>query len=196
MSELPPRSGESTQDVDESMLPWYRQFWAWFILFPLIAVVISCSITVTIAVMNADDRVVDKYYKEGRLINVRLDEDILAAELDLVADVTFDQDLQEMVVRLQSNTGEYPDTLVLELSHISNQNYDHQVRLQHIAKGQYQAELEQLLRYRWYLRLRPLLDPTAAPEDINALATAGTQWRLRGNIDFSSQSVVRLAATL
>jgi len=196
MSDLPHRSGGSVNNSDEPLLPWYREFWAWFVLFPLIAVVISCSITVSIAVMNADDRVVDNYYKEGRLINVRLDEDVLAAELALVADVEFDQELQEMVVRLQSNRSDYPDNLVLELSHMSNKNYDHQVRLQHIAKGQYQAELSQPLRYRWYLRLRPLPSSDATLDSVNALATAGTQWRLRGNINFSHQSEVRLTAAL
>jgi hypothetical protein len=47
--------------IIEDLKPWYRQFWAWFILSPLITVVIVSSITVTLAVKNADDRVVDNY---------------------------------------------------------------------------------------------------------------------------------------
>lgn len=171
-------------DNSPSSNPWYREPWAWFVLSPLIVVVISCSITVTIAVKNADDRVVDNYYKEGRMINTRMDEDIQAAHLAIAADMQFDHEVKELVVRLQTLEKVFPDSLTLEMSHISEQAQDHNIQLKHIAKGQYQAELEQPLQYRWYIRLRP----TVVQESTEDL------WRLRGSINFSEQSTIRLSS--
>ncbi len=169
---------------------WYREFWAWFILTPLIVVVIVSSITVSLAVRNADDRVIDNYYKEGRMINMRLEEDLKAAELQLVAEIDFDQSLAELVVRLNSIEQQFPSELILDFSHVSDQTLDHQVLLKHIHQGHYQAELDRVLAHRWYLRLSPKLansDTVQVPQN---------EWRLRGDINFSQSSSVRLAAEL
>ncbi len=50
------------EQMNEDLKPWYRQFWAWFILSPLITVVIVSSITVTIEVINDEDCVVENSY--------------------------------------------------------------------------------------------------------------------------------------
>lgn len=164
--------------------PWYKEFWAWFILTPLIVVVCVSTFTVTVAVKNADDRVLDDYYKEGRLINMRLDEDLAANQLALLADIVIDSSISEVSLHLQNNQQAFPESLILELSHPSDQQQDHQLTLQHIAKGRYRAELEQALNYRWYLRLRPVVD-----DGVNS-----PLWRLRGEIDMSKQANVRLSA--
>lgn len=177
------------QSPQETQKPWYREFWAWFILAPLLLVVVVSTYTVSLAVRHADDRVVDNYYKEGRMINVRLDEDLVAVQLQLVADIAFDQKVAELVVQLSAIDQTFPDAINLELSHPSDQELDHQVQLQHIAQGQYQAELDRELSYRWYLRLRPA-DPKPNTASVNK------KWRLRGEIDFSQHSSVRLTAEL
>lgn len=165
--------------------PWYREFWAWFILTPLIVVVPVSLYTVFLAVYHADDRVVDNYYQEGRMINQRMDEDLAAARIGLIADIRFDQDIGEMTVQLHHQQSVFPTQIHLELSHPSDQALDHQLSLQHIAKGHYQTELHGTLSYRWYLRLR---------SDSASANTVGDPWRLRGEIDFSTQSSVRLHA--
>ena len=104
--------------------PWYRQFWAWFILSPLIVVVIVSSITVTLAVKGADDRVLDDYYKEGRMINMRLDQDLLAQSLSVRADLQFDQELKELTLQLDLKEAELPSQLLLELSHPAKADLD------------------------------------------------------------------------
>lgn len=172
---------------------WYKEFWAWFILTPLIVVVIVSSFTVSLAVRHADDRVVDNYYKEGRLINARLDEDILASELALSAVLQFDLSINELTIKLDNNTQQYPDTIYLELGHTSDQSQDHMLALQHLAKGQYQTELTRKLQYRWYLRLRS--DGNPPPIDTaEVVHQANDVWRLRGEIDLSKQSTVTLTA--
>lgn len=194
-------SSESTAE----RLPkkWYREFWAWFILSPLIVVVFVSSYTVSLAVSNADDRVIDDYYKEGRMINMRLDEDMAAANMELTADIAIDHELSDIVVTLKNTQNEFPESLTLEFSHPLDKTFDYDVTLSHIAKGQYQAELQQTLEYRWYLRLRPVITMAASTTATASEASVSqnvdphsvTLWRLRGEIDFSQQSVVRLQSS-
>jgi len=177
----------------ETGTKWYREFWAWFIFTPLIVIVIVCSVYGSIAWRYADDRVVDNYYKEGRLINARLDEDILASDLALSAELIFDAAVNELTIVLSNNTQEYPDAIYLELSHVSDQSQDHKIALQHVAQGHYQVELDKALQYRWYLRLRS--DSKPPPIDTaTALNPADDVWRLRGEVDLSKQSSVTLTA--
>ncbi len=176
----------SKPPVDQSETPkvWYREFWAWFILAPLIVVVIVSTFTVTVAVYYSDDRVIDNYYKEGRLINNRLDEDLAAAELKLHASLQFDRLVEEVVVYLQADTDVFPDTIALNLSHPSDEELDHTLVLSHVARGQYQGELSQDLDFRWYIKLQPLLAEGEEKGD--------DFWRLRGEINFATQSKVDL----
>lgn len=167
---------------EENPQPWYRQFWAWFVLAPLIVVVIVSSYTISLAVGGADDRVLDNYYKEGRMINVRLDQDILAAKLQLQADIRFDQELGELVVELQSvDDKPLSDSLTLELGHPAKQAFDHSIVLTRVAKNSYQAELDNVLQYRWYLRLYP------------NNVTDDQLWRLKGEIDFARKPTIVLS---
>lgn len=160
--------------------PWYRQFWAWFILSPLIVVVIVSSFTVTVAVRYADDRVVDNYYKEGRLINMRQDEDVYAKELAVTAAVAFDRELSELVIKLDKSGEVLPESLRLGMSHPAKADYDHTIVLKRIADNHYHAELNQPLVNRWYLRLQPIYQDTSI-----------ASWRLRGEINFSqTESIV------
>ncbi|MFT6387632.1 MAG: hypothetical protein ACJAUP_001004 [Cellvibrionaceae bacterium] len=170
-------------DVSDAR-PWYRQFWAWFILSPLIAVVIVSSITVTLAVKGADDRVVDNYYKEGRMINMRIDEDVLAQKLGIIAEIQFDVEINELSLRLKQTNSSLPEKLKLEFSHPVQAELDYSLILNRVGANQYQAELSaQPLRYRWYLRLLPLEQ-----------AEVDERWRLRGEINFSDTQTVILKA--
>jgi uncharacterized protein len=190
------QSPADKQILLETAKPWYREFWAWFILTPLIVVVMVSTFTVSVAVRNADDRVIDNYYKEGRMINMRLDEDLAAAHLSLVADIVFDTDAGELLVTLQSADNTFPETITLALSHPSDQSLDHQILLTYLAKGQYRAELDKILSYRWYLRLHNQELSVQKMDGIQDASAKYAHWRLRGEIDFAKQSTVRLTATL
>ncbi len=174
--------------------PWYREFWAWFVLSPLIVVVIVSSITVSIAVRNADDRVVDNYYKEGRMINMRLDEDLLAQKLAVEAELNFDLEVNELVLRLNISNEELPERLLLELSHPVQAVLDHELVLTRTANNQYNSELfkestqktahTSSLENRWYLRLKPMYSDSTTSSEKNQKPV----WRLRGEIDFSKSN--------
>lgn len=182
---------ESEQDIQ----PWYKQFWAWFILSPLIVVVIVSSITVTIAVKGADDRVIDNYYKEGRMINMRLDEDLLAKSMGITATLVFDDEIDELSLRLQQNTPVFPELLQLELSHPIQAELDYVVKLRRVASNQYAAELPpQPLRNRWYLRLLPTAEDQKAKGNDGSSDEIDRRWRLRGEINFDHTQTITLQA--
>lgn len=189
--------------IDEDLKPWYRQFWAWFILAPLITVVIVSSITVTLAVKNADDRVVDNYYKEGRAINMRLDQDLLAISLDINAQLRFDTISDDLVLILNSQADTLPEYLLLELSHPAYSERDHKLLLTRTAANQYNTELsDEVLNSRWYLRLLPIesLEGADKANIVEQTKSSVSQtldntkqvWRLRGEIDFAKTKTVFL----
>lgn len=70
----------SHPDADKA---WYRHPFLWLaILLPATAVVAGL-ITLYIAIVNADDPVVDEWYKEGKAINRSAEQEQLAARLGI-----------------------------------------------------------------------------------------------------------------
>ncbi len=160
--------------------PWYKQFWAWFILTPLLIVVVACLFFVSIAVFNADDVVIDNYYKEGRMINQRFEQDEKAAALKLSGKLDFDLLLGEVLLSIQGES-DFPETLTLLLNHPTSAERDSQVSLHRIAAGRYRGDLEKQPTHRRYLRLVPVSDATQQ----NA-----AEWRLTGEIDFAASDSI------
>lgn len=167
--------------ANEVIQPWYKQFWAWFILAPLIVVVIVCCITVTIAFKNRDDVVIDNYYKEGRMINMRVEEDKRAEALQLAGMLTFDLEVGEIWLQL-SSLEPLPEVLSLTLDHPAKESYDQHLLLKRVGEGRYRADLDRPLQHHWYLRVQPV-----STEDLEQV-----DWRLKGEIDFSKDNSVRL----
>jgi uncharacterized protein len=163
----------NTSGSQEPIQPWYKQFWAWFILAPLIIVIIACAITVSIAFKNKDDIVIDNYYKEGRMINQRFEQDSTAREMGLSGELMFDREVGEVFLTLQSDVV-LPEKLVLELSHPQKAEYDQQLTLKKVSEGRYRADLDARLQHHWYVRILPLSEA----EIVEA------PWRLKGEIDF------------
>jgi hypothetical protein len=157
----------------EPVAPWYKQFWAWFILAPLIVVVIACSITVSIAFKNKDDVVIDNYYKEGRTINQRFIQDANAREMGLSGELVFDRQLGEILLSLQADE-ELPDELELELSHPSKAAKDMYLTLKQMSPGRYRTDYDGTLENHWYVRILPHKEEQIAE----------ARWRLKGEVDF------------
>lgn len=179
----------STNKNDPPLIskPWYREFWAWFILAPLIVVFIVSSITITLAVRGADDRVVDHYYKEGRMINMRLDEDISAHHLSAKAALQFNLPAKTIHLFLSIDS-KLPATLRLELSHPAEAALDSEIGLTRVAGStEYRGVLpEPMLNSRWYLKLLPIYDDKPRHDD------KPRSWRLRGEINLSQGTSILL----
>lgn len=161
-------------------MPWYKEVWAWFVLTPLIVVVIACMITGTIAFTNQDDIVVDNYYQEGRMINQRFEQDEHAAALGLQGELRFDRQVGEVVLTLSSHEP-LPAHLVLGLDSPALANQDLELTLAEISPGHYRGDLPHSIAHRWYIRI--------LPETETQIAEA--PWRLKAEIDFDHAESVR-----
>ncbi|WP_461516409.1 FixH family protein [Porticoccus sp.] len=158
--------------------PWYRQSWLWFLIALPGTVVVASLFTVYIAFKNADTLVVDSYYRKGLAINQVLEQDKLAARLGVTAEVRLDAESGELFVTL-NGIDTPPEQVTLLLLHPTDESRDRTLLLSPITAGHYRTDLDQQLQYRYYLRLFP------EPQK---------EWRLAGELDFSSMNQVMLSA--
>lgn len=161
--------------AEEKILPWYRQFWFWFVFGPLIFIVALCAVTVTVAFRYSDDVVTDNYYKSGVMINQTLQQDEHAAQLGLNAALKFDQDTGEVLVHLQGS--EQPKQLMLYLDNPVKSAKDQHILLQEISAGNYRGELAEPINYSWYLALVPETEVSKRKQ---------AQWLLTGDINLAN----------
>ena len=159
----------------EKIQPWYRQFWFWFVFAPLILVICVSMVTVTIAFRHADDVVIDNYYKEGKAINQKLDEDRRAYEMHLSAHLRFDRVTGEIFVTI-ANQQALPDQLLLLLAHPFEADLDQDILLKRVSDGRYRGELQRKVDYSWYLSLLPISDKAKRDD---------AEWLLSGEINFA-----------
>lgn len=161
--------------------PWYRQGWAWFLLTPLIVIVLVMAGYITVAVKMSDDVVIDNYYREGRMYNERLEQDHRATALGLRAELSFDLETGEAFIQMTG--AELPETLVLLLQHPTEADLDQTIILNAIGEGRYRGDLVLGVNFSRYLLLFPGLS-------IADRATA--TWRLKDQIDFQKSHTVTL----
>lgn len=133
--------------------PWYTYPWVWFLIaVPLSAVAFGIVMIVS-ANYAPDDLVVDNYYKEGKGINRRIRQDVLAAELGVIA--SLDAMTEEGLV-FSINSGS--DELQLSAYHVTSREQDLSVPLQKLGDiytGQSQALVTALSAPGvWYLEIR------------------------------------------
>lgn len=164
--------------------PWHQEFWAWFILTPLIVVMIVSSITITLAIRYADDRVVDDYYKEGRMINLKRDQEQVAQQINLLVSLDFNAESKILQLRLSSDleAQQHPKELILRMSHPAQAELDQELLLISTQLNHYQANIDpSSFQHRWYLTLTP------RDEFSDAIL-----WRLRGEIDLTQNLSLEL----
>lgn len=175
-----------TAEATEQVLPWYRQFWFWFVFGPLIFIIVLCCFTVSIAFKYSDDVVTDNYYKSGLMINQTLMQDERAAALNLLADVKFDQATGEVLVAL-SGDNTLPRSLRLFLDNPVKAKKDQTVLLTEITAGQYRGELTSPVDYSWYVSLVPEADISKRKQ---------AEWLLTGQINFAKTQQTRLQSRI
>lgn len=153
--------------------PWYRQFWPWFlILLPASSVVGGLS-TVVIAFKNADDVVVDQWYREGKAINKSLAAEKRAGELGLRA--TLRNDGGAAVLTFSDAASVEAGSMKLALRHPTLAERDQVLRLVRAAPGEYRAPVS-LPQGSWVATLEP------EPGD----------WRIRRRVSFHDTTTTPL----
>lgn len=132
-------------------LPWYRQFWPWFLIALPGSVVIASLAMVYIASRGADDLVADDYYRAGLAINERLEAQQRAHALGISVRLRFEAD----GVKADLTAPGDPEELRLRLSHPMEADRDVTLTLRRIAPGHYAAPLDAAVAPRWHWSLAP-----------------------------------------
>ncbi|WP_226705162.1 FixH family protein [Microbulbifer elongatus] len=165
-----------TQKLDKKAPgPWYREPWFWMVMAPLILVVIVSLTMVSIAVRYADDVVSDTYYKDSRMYHYSAEQDQRARALNLAGMLLFSPEDKTVTFDLRGDI-EYPEKLLLTLSHPVEADLDEHVVLEQLSIGRYRGQFKAPMQHRWYLLVMPELDPEHF-RDAN--------WRLKGEINFN-----------
>ena len=154
--------------TDRDLLPWYRQFWPWFLILLPASVVVAGLVTLYIAIDGADDLVSDEYYKNGLAINRQLEKKNRAEALGISATLEFSQHSVAVTV-----AGDVPaEKLNLILSHPLEADQDLTVELQRLEPGFYGGSMNEAIFSRWHWSLESLETPV---------------WRLDGTVILADQ---------
>ena len=134
--------------------PWYKQFWLWFIVTPLLVVFVLGFTMLYLAIKTNDGVVVDNYYKDGKGIFVRNDEDALARAKDLRANLLWVDD--RLLVTLTGNLTPLPEALKLLFIFPTAEAGDVSVLLHHQGLGQYRGRLAEPVIGTRQLQIQPI----------------------------------------
>lgn len=155
--------------------PWYRQFWPWFLILLPASAVVGGVTTVVIAFNNADDLVVDEWYREGKAINKSLAAEKMAEDLGLRATLTNRNGRAQL--RFADTEAVSAPALRLALRHPTLAERDQMLRLVRSGPGEYRAPVS-LPEGTWVVTLEP------EPGD----------WRMRRRLTFRDDAVTRMEA--
>lgn len=151
------------------------------VLGPLLVVMVVSLVMAGVAFRVADDRVMDDYYKEGRMINKRFAEEQNALDLGVKGTLRFDFATAEVLAELDAAV--MPAELVLTFSHPSAAAQDLILILRRTGDRRYRADLPQLFEGRWYLI-------------VSAVADTDVTWRVTTEVDFEKNHTAHFAAHL
>lgn len=158
--------------------PFYREFWFWVVMTPLIVVVLVVAVLLTVAIRGADDTVIDNYYKQGRLINQTFDQDLRATALGLSAQLEFIAESGEVTLEMTANEQmSFPGQLLLLMDHPAEADKDQQIVLRRVGANQYAGPVEDDFHGSWYVTIYP---------ELNLEQRRQAEWRLRDDFRFEA----------
>ena len=159
--------------------PWYKQFWPWFLIFFPALAVVAGIITIILAVESDDGLVTDNYYKKGLAINQTLDKKQRAQELNMQAQVNWDQLTQTIHLNLSGKLVELPSRLNMQLAHATRAKQDQSITLfLSPDKKSYTGRINTVTQGNWIIILEP--------EQQN--------WRIHGRVTLPKQNKWYLTA--
>lgn len=160
---------------DDTVSPWYKQPWFWFLLIFPGAAIIWCISMITVALTIDSSMVTDDYSRQGRGIAMERARDDTALAMGLQASLSFDDRTASLTIGADNGNADFP-YLVLNLFHPTLTEYDRTIQFQPAGNGRYRANLNQPIDGRWYFDLR-------GPDN---------DWRLKGeaNLPLSENLVL------
>lgn len=138
-------------------IPWYKQFWPWFIISLPLSAVIGGIATLVLAMQSPNSMVVDDYYKAGLAINETLARERAAAEQGLSGLLRHDAEggRLQLELRRAGPGAALPETLQLQLVHPTLAQMDQSLRLELVSDNRYVSSMPQLAAGDWHLILAP-----------------------------------------
>jgi hypothetical protein len=139
-------------------MPWYKQFWPWFLIaFPATAVIAGIA-TVLIALADPDGLVVADYYREGLAINRNLERQRAAEKLGLGGELGLDSGDGKVSLQLKTAAATRfadPATLSLRLVHPTRAQKDLSATLYKDRYGRLSGLLRIPREGRWQVVIEP-----------------------------------------
>ena len=160
----------------EDTLPWYKQFWPWFLISLPLAAVVAGLVTLNIAIETDDGLVSDDYYKEGLAIYKDADSAAKAKALGIVANVAYDADTGAVTIRFDKPLPSDTTSVSLLVTHPTMPNRDQSIQLFPVNDTDFTGRLEPLPAAHWKLAIGP----------------ADKSWRIEGRLELPAAPATRL----
>ncbi len=151
-------------------VPWYKQFWPWFLIFLPASVVVACMFTIYLAITTADSMVVDDYSKKAMQINRDLRKLEYAREIGLSGSFSINNNIVSLDISVQKNKITLAPVLKMLLVHPADSDKDFSVilirtqesilssgndmaeRVRYVSQGNNQ-QVKLIYEGVWYVRL-------------------------------------------
>ncbi len=142
----------------ETVQPWYRQFWPWFIMSIPAATVVACMYTISLALSTSDSLVLKPVKGIDSLTEQHLIAEKRAVALGMNADVSFQRDTGVITVIVSAlPEADRMNAMELAFSHPTMRSRDHRVLLSPAASTAdtttFVGQTERSLVDRWYIVL-------------------------------------------
>ncbi len=145
--------------------PWYRQFWAWFVIIPPIVAIVAGTATVLIANHYADNLVTGDFEKVGLGYQSTSAARAEAARLGITAEVALPSGDDTLRLWL-SGAHAHPQQLIVTLAHATQGEKDQRLTVVRVDGERYEGRLPAAVTDRHYLII-------SHPEEV---------WRLEGRM--------------
>ncbi|WP_281645266.1 FixH family protein [Parendozoicomonas sp. Alg238-R29] len=168
---------------------WYQEPWAWYIVGVILVTITWGTFQVIVSFKNADEVVVDDYYKVGKAINQDLSRDRRAHEQNIAANINFDEASGSLNVAMSGSLDSWPQQLRLRLLPAAK-GVEKQViaLLQTPAQNTlYKGQSQGIPAGRYYVHLETLDEITPEKGYLSG-------WRLNREIWIEENMPVELAA--
>lgn len=134
--------------------PWYKQPWLWFILAPIIAVVIYGTFFLYLSIVTHDGIVKDDMYKVARGHFVDKSQSQAAKELGVEGSLALDNETGDLMLHFKSAQTDKPAFLNLSIIHPTHQQYDQIILLKQVpGTSAFTGSLKNSLKGKRYLIL-------------------------------------------
>ena len=140
----------------QSPLPWYRQFWPWFLIVLPGSAVVASFASLYIALQNADALVRDDWYRHGLDINAQLALQQEAARRGIRAELALDESGRTLTA-VFAGPALNMQALQLRLHHPTHAQRDIAIVLSASGPNRFTGAADRRLDGTW--------DATLAPDD-------------------------------